>query len=251
MKRTWLKAFALTMALLMMLCAVSCQSNKTPVETDDETAELTDADILGFDKQNYNREFKILANNGYIFTARDFCVTEADAEADSLNRAIYERELACEEYLGLSIEVTPQPGKYNDGMAQMLHDLVASGDCNYDMVAMAMGQIIGCGYINIFKNIMKMDYINLDHDWWVDGTVDQLSINNQLYLIAGDACQSTYTYIGCTYVNLAVAERFDINVDFYETVRSGEWTLDKFFTLFRQVSEDEDGDCCVGVGFIG
>ena len=240
MKKVLLLLLALSLTLAFL---TACQKNDAPpVDTSEEEtkAEITTADILGFDKQNYNKEFKILLNNSIELYERDFKV---DANAsDVVSVATYDRNLACEEYLGLSLEYVPEGGNYNSGMPDRLYNLVMNGACEYDMVAMGMNTGIIGRYIDIYQNILKMDYIELTHPWWVQDMTNQISINGQLYFLTGDACVTTYAYIGCIFANLNVAENFNLDVDFYELVKSGNWTMEEFLRLFKLVGVDENND---------
>ena len=239
MKKLLLLILTLSLSLSLL---TACQNNTTPpVDTSEEETEgkLTTADILGFDKQNYNEEFNMLLND------RDRNVIDfyADANAsDKLSKAIYDRNLACEEYLGVSINITTEPGQWDSGMADRLHNLILNGACEYDMVVMGLNTGILGGYIDIYKNIMKMDYVEPTHEWWVQDTIDHAAINDQLYFLTGDACITTYTYIGTVFANLEVSENFNLDVDFYELVKSGKWTLEQFITLFKQVGVDNNND---------
>lgn len=240
MKR-FISAFLAILMLVSVMMVVSCAPQEEPENTvsTDLEGELTLADLLGFDKQdNAQKEFTIMNNGRFDFTERDFYV--ADSTADNLSKAIYERNVACEEYLGITLNVDKSPNaKDNTNSDQINKQVMAGGTCTYDMVSAGHGQFLFVP-IGTWTNILQMDYINLDHEWWVKGTLDHLAINNQLYLIVGDACPSMYSYVGTTFVNLAVAEEYQINVDFYDLVKSGDWTLDEFFRLFKLVGEGKD-----------
>ena len=227
----------LVSAMMIVSCAPQEQQGEGTVSTD--LGELTMSDILGFDKQdNQQKKFTIMNNGRFDFTERDFYV--ADSTADNLSKAIYERNVACEEYLGITLEIDKSPNaKDNTNSDQVNKQVMAGGTCTYDMVLAGHGQFFFVP-IGTWSNILEMDYINFDHEWWVQGTLDHLAINNQLYILVGDACPSMYSYVGTTFVNLAVADEYQINVDFYDLVKSGKWTLDEFFRLFKLVGEGKD-----------
>ena len=239
MKKLLLLILALALSVSLL---TACQGNKNkPGDTDDGDGNdpLTTADILGFEKQSYNVEFDLLLND------RDRNVIDFYADensSDKLSLAVLERNLACEEYLGIEINLIRKPGAWNSGLPNEIHDLILEGACTYDMVAMGLNTGIIGGYIDIYKNIIQMDSLQLEHAWWVQDLIDQVSINNQLYFLTGDACISTYTYIGCIFANLKVAEDFNLDVDFYEIVKSGNWTMDEFFNLFKKVEKDNNGN---------
>ena len=242
MKKLLLLLLTLSLVLSTVLLA-SCDSKKPPVVTDDETEsteeskEQTIEDILGFGEQNYNEEFQIFLNNAY---EGDFYA--AETESDLVSVATYDRNLACEEFFGISIEYTKEPGNWNSGFPDKLYTLVMTGACDYDMVAMGLNTGLIGGHIDIYENILQMDQITPTHAWWVQDLIEQISINNQLYFIAGDAAVSSYQLIGCIFANLSVAENFNLDVDFYELVKSGNWTMAEFLRLFRLVGVDGNDD---------
>ena len=164
------------------------ETTGTKETTTQAEVETTTKDVIGFDKQNYQKEFNILLNSTSS-NARDFTADEMDG--DSVSKATHNRNLACEEYLGVLVEYTLEPGQWNSGMVDKIRDLVYAGTCNYDMVVMGLNTGIIGGYIDIYQNIMQMDYIDLEHSWWVQDLIDQVSINNQLYFLCGDACITT------------------------------------------------------------
>ena len=232
----------LTIALLLPATLLTSCEDKKKKPADTSTNDGNElSDVLGFGQQdNGNEEFTILLNNSLEINERDF---KADANAsDVVSKATYDRNLACEEYLGIALNYIPEAGNWNSGMPKKIQDAVDSGNCPYDMVVMGMNTGIIGGQISSYKNILEMDYINLSHSWWVQDLVEQNSINDQLYFISGDACVTTYAFIGCMYVNLDVASAFNINENFYELVKSGNWTMDKFYDLLKRVERNNDGN---------
>ena len=250
MKKTFIRILALLLVLVMMMTVfVSCSKDEAPEDTQNNSVstDLTTADILGFDKQdNGGKKFKVFLNNSYPVNERDFYV--ASSTENNLSKAIYERNVACEEYLGITLEFDRQPGANGSGVPQMLDTQIKGNSCDYDMVLITLGEGIGGNYINIYKNVMKMDYIDLEHDWWVQDMVDQASINEQLYFLTGDACLSTYSYIGCVLANLAVADEWQLDVDLYQTVKDGDWTLDEMFRLYKLVGSDDNNSGVMDAG---
>ena len=255
----------LVLALLLPTVLLTSCNGKKPNETESSSVtteasqaietETTVADVIGFDKQNYQTEFKILLNQN---AASDFSVDEL-AE-DALSKSIYNRNLACEEYLGLILDFEQKPGNWNSGLADTIRDLIFSNACDYDMVIMGLNTGIIGGYINIYQNILEMEYIHPNHSWWIQDLIDQNSINGQLYFLGGDICRSLYSSIGCVFTNLDVAANFQLGVDFYDLVNEGDWTMEEFFNLFKRVSADDGdgvfdrtkdtfgwGDCNIGV----
>ena len=125
----FLLVFALILpAALLTSCGNGGNGAETTAETKEAVTQEKDetAEALGFKKQNYQKEFKVLLNNSGG-NDRDFMAEETDE--DAVSRAVHARNLACEDYLGVSIEYTPEQGNWNSGMAQKLYDQIFAGAC--------------------------------------------------------------------------------------------------------------------------
>lgn len=226
---------------------VSCNMKKDPNSTDSSSdsqttatveTEMKTSDILGFDTEdnNYN-DFIILQNTIY---SNDFY---AEKNSGSLvNDAVYERNLSCEEYLGITISYILEPGNWNSDMSQKIYNTVLSGTYAWDMVSMSLnGGILG-GYVDCYMNVLEMDYINTEHSWWVQEMKEMVAVNDKMIFLTGDCSMSTYSCMGCVFANLDVAEQYGLNVDFYNLVSNGEWTLEKFISSYKGVLSDINGD---------
>ena len=243
MKKTLFILLSLTLlwsTTLLTACQKQPPTTDAPQETDSAMPEANTADILGFDRQNYNTEFKILLNSATAVSKKDFFTEEG--ATDLVSVATYDRNLACEEYLGIFITYFPEAANWNSGIAEKLYNLVATGTCDYDLLAIALNAGVTGGYIDIYQNVMQMEYIEPTHTWWVQDVIDHVSLNNQLYFLTGDASVSAYAYIGCVFANLEVADNYRLDVDFYDLVKSGNWTLEEFYRLYKLVGEDLNND---------
>ena len=241
MKKILISLIAITLLLSMALTSCGILE-KEPEEESVSGSDVVESyeEVLGFGQQNYGREFKVLLNNVYPIFERDFYVE--DVESNNLNRVVYNRNNACEKYLGITLVYVCEPGDWKSGISTKVENLVLSDACDYDMMAVAVNAGLNGGNIGIYQNIMEMEYINFDHTWWIQDMIEQNSINGQLYFLAGDACMTTYSSMGCVFANLAVAEKYKLDVDFYELVKSGNWTVEQLFTLFKKVKDDSNGD---------
>lgn len=246
MKKTLLVILALILALSTF---VSCNgNNKNPEGTQPSSDETGDtiASALGFESENNNfDDFNVLLNNseGAFNMALDFYAEEADS--DVVSKQVLARNHACEEYLGITINYHREPGNWNSGMPQKIYTLVSGGSSEYDMVVMGLNTGIMGGYVSIYQNVLEMDYVDTDHSWWVQEIEEMVSINNRLVFLTGDACLSTYAYLGCVFANLTVAENYTLFEDgrtFYDLVNEDQWTMETFFSMFQEVGLDQMGD---------
>lgn len=235
----------LILALGMMVTAfVGCK--KKPVTPPDPNGGLSDdyrntaKQALGFDKEdNHETEFQILVNNAatHFDMKTDFI---GDMNGSVVEQVVYRRAAECETYLGISLLYKEQNGSYNGSVIEDVSNLITAGSCPYDMIVIGLNAGILGRDISILYNVLEMDSVNVDHNWWVQDTLEQVSMNGQLYFLSGDACMSTYGYLGCVFANLEVSKKFQQNVDYFELVEQKEWTMDRFFSLFQDVSSDID-----------
>ncbi len=238
MRRVFL--FLLIIGILAGLLT-ACGGKEDSPETDGTTAAQATDDSPGFEAADYNdREFHIMVNNEneHFDMKSDFI---GSPDGNIVEQAVYRRSSACEDYLGVIVEYHEQNGAYNSGIIQTLTNYIEADTCFYDMVAIGLNTGIRGQNISIFSNVLEMDSINTEHNWWVRDAVDEVSMNGQLYFLTGDACTSTYGYLGCVFANLGVADNFQLGVNFYDLVNNGEWTLETFLDTFGTVQQELDG----------
>ncbi|MBE6634186.1 MAG: hypothetical protein E7620_07605 [Ruminococcaceae bacterium] len=245
MKRTLL----ILLSLLFVLSAFTgCGDDKGNTPTTNEATsekEKEISDILGFGPQDYDADFNVLLNNseGAFNMATDFYAEESSS--DIVSQQILARNHACEEYLNITINYNREPGNWNSGMPAKIYNLVSGGSSEYDMVVMGLNTGIMGGYVDIYQNVLDMESVNPSHSWWVQEMGEMVSINDRLIFLTGDACLSTYAYLGCVFANLTVANRYNIlpeGSDLFQLVKDGDWTMETFYTLLnkvRAVSSDD------------
>lgn len=241
-----MKQFLLSILVLGIVITGFAACTKKPADSQTPTDDLpveyqeTAKEALGFDKEdNRGTEFQILVNNAatHFDMKADFI---GDPTGSVVEQAVYKRAAECETYLGIFLMYKEESGNYNSSVIQNVSNLITAGSCPYDMLAIGLNTGILGKDISLFYNVLDMDSVNVDHDWWVQDTLEQVSVNGQLYFLSGDACMSTYGYLGCVFANLNVSQAFQQNVDYFELVEQKEWTMDRFFSLFRDVSTDID-----------
>lgn len=235
------KILGILLLMGTMICLLAaCRSGKNPETTDTEadsgSADTTLEEILGFaEEDNEDKPFNVLVNNKYAHfdMKSDFIGSET---GDIVESEVFRRTQECNDYLGIDIQYIQQDGSYNSNVINILSAVsMAGGEDSYQMVAIGLNTGIMGQTISIFMNVLEMRYIDPTHEWWVQDVSEQVSMNEQLYFLTGDFAISTYGYLGCVYANLQVAADNDLNTDFYSTVKSGDWTMDMFFSLYADV----------------
>ncbi len=232
--------------LISMLASLAACGDNTedPVETttdsaSESTAEATMKDILGFGREdNGNKKFTIYAdsNRSYEYDAEE-------STGDVVSDAVYEKNSAVEDYLGIDFEFRYSPCDWAvlDQFHGTITNDIMSGTGEIDLVSSVMVctmPIVSNGY---FLEGKSLEYADFDHEWWLSGMYDRFSIAGKLYGFLGDASLSLYKDMSVIFFNKRIWNEFKAP-DPYDLVRNNEWTLDKFIEICSGMSNDLNGD---------
>ncbi len=194
--------------------------------------------ILGFEREdNGGKTFTILAdeNKAYDFDAEE-------ATGDVVSDAVYEKNNAVEEYLGISLEFVYGNAGWNtrNEFNSLIQTDIMAGDGTYDLVSSPVvitTPIVQEGYF-LDGNALN---VNFDNPWWLSDMYERFSIAGKLYGFFGDYSLSLYKDLAVIFFNKRIWDEFDAP-DPYELVRNNEWTLDKFLEVCSGMERDLNGD---------
>ncbi len=256
--KTLKKAIAfLTVLLMLTLCFLSCGEISTETSDVSETASsaaekssdesseepLVIEDSVPKDLKFDGETITILVREGERFIM-EFGTEEI--ETSTLNEILIERTQNVEERLGIKIKTLVQQtdsGSYAPvNFNQKVINSLISGDPGYDIISSYAyyGVLLGNG--EYLLNLHDIPYLDFEKPWWNRDYINEMTVNDKLYFITGDAC---YTSIDCTFAtfyNKNLAQRLYPGVNLYETVDNDDWTLDFFRTLIKDTYEDLDED---------
>lgn len=71
---------------------------------------------------------------------------------------------------------------------------------------------------------------------------EKLTLNDHLYFTASDIAPSIYQAPFCLFLNLKLWEDYNFDIDIYETVLEGKWTLDVLSGLTKDLDRDLNDD---------
>lgn len=235
-------SFVLACVLLSAsLILASCGGDKggdTPKATTAAAAEETTAG-----ETEPQLEIPQVDYDGYavkIITLKDYngrFKLDMELDGDAMNDAGYYRNLAMEEQLNVTFEVTE-----NDGAPNVFTTAVMAGDHSYDYVfPHASGGVAGLVTSGVLLDWNKLAYTDFTKPWWNQAMTESLSIGGHLYYASGDIVMAWQgmmaTLFNKTYPQLDALEK-----DLYDTVFDGEWTLDYMTKIVAGVSADLDGN---------
>ena len=212
-------------------------------ETEGET-EITD-DLP--DDLNYGGDkIVILSRYREGWTSGEIAVEKLISEP--VNDAVFERNKAVEERLGVEIVSIEEPGDSAYIVVDKAATAVKAGTHEYDVLAAACYTSLNESINGTFADLRQSLYIDLDKPYWSRGFNEVVEYHGAQFSALGDALLSQYRFAFVTLFNKDIFT--DTNQPFlYEAVENGTWTLDKQISLipiFHQDNgngvQDEEGD---------
>ena len=238
MKRT----LAILLASLMLLPTLAaCGDAEEPADTtppsqvtsSDEDDDIPDDELP--DNLNYNKEkITFISANEMDYD---------DLTGDVVEDAVYERNKAVEERLGVVINVIQEETPIDKVITA-----VNGGSSDYDVMVELCWRAAPKFTGNYFYNLRNTQYLDFEKPWWNQSFTDVVTYNDITFGVTGAMVLSLYrrTYVTVFNKNLFT----DANQPFlYEHVDNGSWTLDKqtsLVPLFHRdngnAQQDMEGD---------
>ena len=233
------RLLAILLAALMLLpMLVAC--GDTGDTTDTTVGDVTEGDTEkqpAVEKNNYNdAEFTAIYcadtfNEGYFFIEED----EIEMGND-LEDKIYERALAVEDRL--KVEFVNHALKL-DEVTSALRNSIAGGMDEYDVCwthsTTTVSNFLAPGYLIDLNTIEDFDF---EKPWWDDTANDYLALDEHLYMAFGDINIYLFDFHSTILFNKEVTNQHQINL--YDEVKNGTWTIDKFITLVTDLALPAD-----------
>ncbi len=197
-----------------------------------ETAAETEPEIR-FDGETVNLGIWAMPD-----VASEAFVEEQNGEI--VNDAVYSRNLAVEEKLGVTLNVI-QVGPEDFTAVDNVTKSIQAGEALYDvcwMPTIAAAQASVNGY---FLDLTKLPNLDLTARHWSQGVNSEMKIGSGQYLASGSPAISMLRYIYVTVCNNALFSSYDLDVPLGD-VRDGVWTFDRQSEISRDIYTDLDGN---------
>ena len=226
------RALAILLASLMLLPALAaCGEADDPADTTapsqttsaEEGEDTIPADELPDDLKYGGEKITFISVN-----AMDYDELTGDAVED----AIYERNKAVEERLGVEIEVI-----HEETPIDKVITAVSSGNTDYDVMVELCWRAAPKFTGNYFYNLRNTEYLDFEKPWWNQSFTDVVTYNDITFGVTGAMVLSLYRR---TYVTVFNKDLFkNANQTYlYEYVENGSWTLDKQASLVPLFHQD-------------
>lgn len=237
------KIVALLLALLLAGCALTaCSGDKEQEgESDDTTVgTVTDGESSPYDPAIDGLDFDGLE---ITFLVSDFIDVERkeffgeEGSTDRVVAAIYKRNMAVEEKLGVKLKFMESEFTNIQEDARAVYN---SQDPTVDIYGAYEYFGMALAAEGIYYDLNQIRYLHPESSWWNQSWNQSVTYANQLYAVVGDINTSVATKAQVTFVNNDIlAEQFkDDAPDLYKAVENNEWTIEYVKQLCKGIYLD-------------
>ena len=164
-------------------------------------------------------------------------VTADEETGDTLNDAVFRRNARVED----RYNVTFAELQNSDNALKSVMNLISAGDSTHSIFLLreepAFNVVLQSGAYD-FEDI---PHLNLDREWWLQSSLDFMSIDNRTYYGISTFDTTHYDGTSALFFNKTLAESFDLESP-YEMVKNGTWTIDRLREMAMTVAADINGD---------
>ena len=217
------------LAAAMLTSLVACgDENNNGDKGNENKGDETPAGIAAAD---YKLPFNIYAPDFGMYQRYFFA---DDAGTDAMTKALYERELAVEDHLGVEIGYS-MTGTINDVRTKM-QELVMTGDDTYHLfLTHCIAGLSAMITEKLLYDFNNFEYINMNAEWWNQQAFEALEVGGHRFYAVSDYMLSDPN---CILFNKEMVDELDLE-DPYQLVRDGEWTIDKMMELMSKATNDD------------
>ncbi|MBR5869432.1 MAG: extracellular solute-binding protein, partial [Clostridia bacterium] len=242
-------------ALLALLCLAatamaSCgdastvavdTASVTPTETETVETEAVDPRLAYAnvapaveDFGGYGYRMSVLVDNDVVF--KQVAYWSEGENGDTLNDAVYKRNLAVEEAYNVKISLI----QLADTNATVRKNIQAADDFSDIIFPSNIGELLSLAQQGCFLDLNMVDELQLDQPWW-DQRIQDLAIHGKLYCATGDISIRDELREMAVLYNKTLYTQFDYP-DPYDLVADNKWTWETMASMIRDVAKDVNGD---------
>ena len=206
--------------------------NFTPEETND-TSKIYDAPI----KDLGGHEFHFIVRDGSAFSLQTQEIYAEAVNGDKLNDAVFNRNAQLAEKYNCTIKETKNTKPHT-----AVKDPILAGDYICDYIYGAARDLRSLVTANLIVDLTNLENINFQKAWYNQETMRNINIGGKIFYVQGNAIIGDEKPAWIMIFNKAYVAAVDPELNLYDVVRNGDWTLETFYNLFVQATEDLNGD---------
>ena len=235
------KIITLLLAVLMLFSVVACAKTTGDGGKTDNNNNNNDVDEKLWDKKELDfggYEFVILAKtpSGSIDAWDGVDIDCDELSGNEVTDAVYRRNKLIEDKYNCVITLS-DPGNISD-------ILMAGNDDDVALVSSTLHTTINNMKQGLLYDINDpgFTYFNLDKGWYDQTIQQEFTIKNSLYLISGDMLFTDENGAWVTLFNKSLAEQYVTDVNLYDAVKEGKWTVDMLNKYAALATRELDGN---------
>ncbi len=240
------KVLSLLLAVLMLFSSVlfvACgndEEKKTGAGSVDINTQEED------ESRKYTAEIKNLNGHDFHFLTRGtnptghlatHAVYAETTNGDKVNDAVYARNAQLAEKYNCTITEE----RYSNPGASARESLIA-GDYIADFIMGTASQTRTLASSGLLVDMNTLDNIDLTKAWWDQNAMTGMNVGGKTFFVTGDAATLDDRGSWIMYVNRDIIYTYDANLNLYDVVKKGEWTLELMAKLMAETAQDMDGD---------
>ena len=178
-----------------------------------------------------------------IYMWKDYTMMEFYAEetGDVIDDAIFNRNIAVEDRLGIEFEYVEEKGSsstYNTWIQKAENDWQA--DNSYDIYAGYSRSAPLMTLKGMTVNLLDYEAFSVEKPWWPEALTTECTINDKLYFCSGDISTNLlWMMIGTFYNRELYNTYFPAEKSPMDMVEDNEWTMEKFFSMVQDIYTDD------------
>ena len=234
--------FLLTSILLASCGSENGDETTVPSVSDGTTTEAASTDRLDeLGARDFGKR-KFLILDAHDYPQNTMNRPRDDRQGDVLNDAIYDRDSRISERYNCTIEyILTENGK--TGCETFSKNYLA-GDYYCDIISStvsASNTLRSLMSQSMLTDLNSIEYLSFDKPWWSQLINQNLTLGGRAFFAAGDILADMYISPSILVANLKLLEQYTPDVDIYELVSDGKWTIDKMLG-YSKFNNDLDGD---------
>lgn len=230
------KLFLLLLSCCLFAGSFSCARGAddpadTAAQTEPESQEQTQL-TDNLPEMNFEGEaFRIAVGE---YAKQDFVAEEETGE--TLNDAVYRRNITVEERFGAVFDIIWETGVYN-----RVRQSVTANDDAYEICDEMYQVVIPMATEGLLIDFKTLGYTDFTKPWWDSNVERDICYGDKLFYTSGDLNTST---MGMSCIVLFNKNMFDsMSIAYpYQLVNDGKWSYDRFFDIVKQGISDLNGD---------
>ncbi len=242
------KALSIILLLSMLLLIFSCKGEGNEEISDIGTVAEIDS---RYDPELPDRDFEgmtfTFAVRGVEGNAGKWDGTDivAEFDGDLINETVYTRNLYLKDTYNVNINALfcGETSVYTSGsdMYKFVEKSIASGESEFSAILTSPFDTVGYIVAGFSEDLRYLSHVDFEREWWDQNVMDSLVFGSKIYTATGDLTivdnKATHAFV----FNKKLALELGIE-DPYETVKNGEWTLERLISDSKVATADLNGD---------